>query len=786
MSGIQLDYSDITEIFKEKLKIDNIVKNLASVFQNDRYFTKIDYKPYFQRNYVWDDEKASYFIESILLGTEIPPIVLFQTKDKNEVIDGRQRFETITRFLKDRLILQEKGLHSLKSLSGKKYSQIEPAIQEAFEETRIRIIQFSVVDEPHLSNEQKDKIKKEIFRRYNSGITPLQKYDIDRAAYINDPISNHLYKTIFLDEDLLSFLSAILLPPSKRKVSKRDKVNILVSLSRTLITMSYVPIFSYSHGSSKSEILGKYYERYIKTDVEETIEQTTHTFIQIIHKLKYAYENLPEIKLKNNNLFYETLYWAISVANIEGRSLDNVDIDNCLKLIMTASDNQALWNGINNLPQNNVDTLYEATGSHYYSAINNRYQFICNVFYVAFNIDISKHLKNKDQFNEVMSDDIELKELKRYQLNKPLPETLSIEDILADMQKNRFLIRPDYQRSEVTNTAKASYLMESIMLGIKIPPIFVYKREDKVKEVVDGQQRLLTIIGFLGRTYLDEKQERINSDKDRFKLKQLKILSELNGKNIDTIDEKFEDRILDFPIDVIEISSDQNPNFSPIDLFLRLNTKPYPIKENTFEMWNAYCDKNIIIKIRELANKYETKIYRSKDPRMKLEELLTSLSYLDYKIHYEKERIDSVLNIYKRYSRINARIKDKSNVTKTLSNISMIGTDQFLQSVDNVELFSEKVNILIGDGKKSVKQLFNHKRKTSSFKTDQNFYFLWIMLSRIDAECVRDRQEQIFNDISTLFGIIQNTPDEYGTEQFLTDVKSFWKNYGIETVLTNE
>lgn len=164
---IEMDYTDITEIFKEKLKIDNIVKTILSVFLNSRYLSKIDYKPYFQRNYVWDDEKASYFIESVFLGTEIPPIVLFQTHGKNEVIDGRQRFETIFRFLNDRLILKESGLHSLKILAGKKYSQLEDDIKESFEATRIRIIQFSVVDEPKLSEEQEDKIKKEIFRRYN-------------------------------------------------------------------------------------------------------------------------------------------------------------------------------------------------------------------------------------------------------------------------------------------------------------------------------------------------------------------------------------------------------------------------------------------------------------------------------------------------------------------------------------------------------------------------------------------------------------------------------------------
>ena len=83
-------------------------------------------------------------------------------------------------------------------------------------------------------------------------------------------------------------------------------------------------------------------------------------------------------------------------------------------------------------------------------------------------------------------------ELKCYQLNKPLPETLSIEDILSDMKNDKFLIRPSYQRSEVKNLQKASYLMESILLGINIPPIFIYKRSDKIKEVIDGQQRLTT------------------------------------------------------------------------------------------------------------------------------------------------------------------------------------------------------------------------------------------------------------------------------------------------------
>ena len=206
--------------------------------------------------------------------------------------------------------------------------------------------------------------------------------------------------------------------------------------------------------------------------------------------------------------------------------------------------------------------------------------------------------------------------------------------------------------------------MESILLGINIPPLFIYKREDKIKEVVDGQQRLLTILGFLGKTYIDERGEIVCTDKDKFRLSKLKILSELNGKTIETVGDKFEEKILEFPMDIIEIDAEQNPDFSQIDLFLRLNTKPYPIKENTFEMWNAYIDKDIVTKVKEIAAQYEKRVFKARDTRMKLEELITSLGYLDYRMNQPHTEIINVLNIYKRNDRMCARIMSKDNVTK--------------------------------------------------------------------------------------------------------------------------
>ena len=411
--------------------------------------------------------------------------------------------------------------------------------------------------------------------------------------------------------------------------------------------------------------------------------------------------------------------------------------------------------------------IFEMTGSHYYSAVNNRYNFLANIFENVFDIKFQKYMKNSDSHRQIMTQRNENEQIKHYKINKPLPETLTIEDVISEMKKSRFLIRPEYQRSEVKNITKASYLMESIMLGINIPPIFVYKREDKVKEVVDGQQRLLTILGFLGRTYINERGENVCSDKDKFRLSKLRILSELNGKTIDSINSEFEDKILEFPMDIVEIDNEQNPEFSQIDLFLRLNTKPYPIKENTFEMWNAYVDKEIVIKVKELAEKYEKRVFKARDNRMKLEELITSLAYLDYRMRQPHTDIINVLNIYKRDDRFCARIMSKDNVTKVLGELSNRNPRIFVESLKNVEIFAEKILELIDNDNNKIRNLFNHSQKGTQYKTDQNYYFLWAMLFNIKYDKIVTKKKKIVSRIVKLFNIIQKAPTDCTVENFL-------------------
>lgn len=117
--------------------------SIETLLGNVRMRNKIVYNPYYQRNYVWDNDKATYFIESILLGTEIPPLVFFKTdQGQIEVIDGRQRYETLSKFLNSNLALSKKGLTNLKSLHKQKYSDLELKIQDIYLDTKIRILEL--------------------------------------------------------------------------------------------------------------------------------------------------------------------------------------------------------------------------------------------------------------------------------------------------------------------------------------------------------------------------------------------------------------------------------------------------------------------------------------------------------------------------------------------------------------------------------------------------------------------------------------------------------------------
>ena len=75
---------------------------------------------------------------------------------------------------------------------------------------------------------------------------------------------------------------------------------------------------------------------------------------------------------------------------------------------------------------------------------------------------------------------------------------ISVGELLSLYQSDDLDIHPEFQRIFRWNVHQKSRLVESILLGIPIPSIFVSQREDGIWDVIDGLQRLSTIFQLVG------------------------------------------------------------------------------------------------------------------------------------------------------------------------------------------------------------------------------------------------------------------------------------------------
>jgi Protein of unknown function DUF262 len=76
---------------------------------------------------------------------------------------------------------------------------------------------------------------------------------------------------------------------------------------------------------------------------------------------------------------------------------------------------------------------------------------------------------------------------------------MSIGEIVSMYDSREIVIDPEFQRFFRWDVGQKSKLIESILLGIPIPSIFVFERGDGTWELIDGLQRVSTILEFMGK-----------------------------------------------------------------------------------------------------------------------------------------------------------------------------------------------------------------------------------------------------------------------------------------------
>lgn len=234
--------------------------------------------------------------------------------------------------------------------------------------------------------------------------------------------------------------------------------------------------------------------------------------------------------------------------------------------------------------------------------------------------------------------------------------SISLGEIISMYKEGDLDIHPEFQRFYRWTEFQKTRLIESFLLNIPIPPVFVSQREDGIWDVVDGLQRLSTVFQFVG-IYKDENGEKIAP----LVLKGTKMLPSLEGKKYeDPKDEEnsFSDaerryfKRAKINLNILLNNSDESSKY---ELFQRLNTGGTALSDQEVRnclMVMTNKDKYEIIQ-RMSENEHFQATLRINE-KMKRErydmELLTRFICL------RKENVENIVNIRDFGEYLNERI----------------------------------------------------------------------------------------------------------------------------------
>jgi len=143
---------------------------------------------------------------------------------------------------------------------------------------------------------------------------------------------------------------------------------------------------------------------------------------------------------------------------------------------------------------------------------------------------------------------------------------------LADMVREHELdISPDYQRLFQWSEGARSRFIESLLLEMPVPPIYVVEEEDNKKLLIDGLQRLSSYLHFRGMLEAPHLRPSPVNIGDKLVLQDCDILKSLNGKTYDDLGLALQIKLKRSFVRVEVVRKGSNPKFKYY-MFKRLNT----------------------------------------------------------------------------------------------------------------------------------------------------------------------------------------------------------------------
>lgn len=277
---------------------------------------------------------------------------------------------------------------------------------------------------------------------------------------------------------------------------------------------------------------------------------------------------------------------------------------------------------------------------------------------------------------------------------------------------------PEYQRDFTWDEIRQSRFIESVLLGLPVPLIFVAENKDSAWEIVDGSQRIRTLDSFINNS---------------LQLKGLEKLNTLNGFCFNDFEKSRQGKFKDTPIRMIVLSEEADDTAKK-DMFERINRgsdllKPMEKRKGIYlgpfrDFIYDKCAKNdkfielapidkwlvkrqereeLLLRFFALSENY-TKYPHNKGISSFLDEYLDKKNKMLAKLsepdrnevldkHYKE--LNSTLDFVKRYSELGFRRTQNPQTKRVIFEAIAVGVNMALQKTPNLEFSKRRMNEIL-------------------------------------------------------------------------------------------
>lgn len=306
---------------------------------------------------------------------------------------------------------------------------------------------------------------------------------------------------------------------------------------------------------------------------------------------------------------------------------------------------------------------------------------------------------------------------------------LSFREIIT-MYEDDELLKPELQRKYVWNRAEASRFIDSILLGLPVPSIFLAKEPDETKLIIDGFQRIMTVFDYVKGIF--------SGDGKVFKLSNSENINmRWRGKAFAELDTEEKRRIKGTTIHAIIFEQKYPRNDTGMfQIFERINTggrtlKPQEIRNCVYQ---GKCNK-LLFKLNRLKEWREILNLEDGDARMSDLELILrffAMSDLRYREEADLKQINlaKYLNQYMREKTEAADDEIEQMENKFIAMIkackTAFGKSAFKNLKKNTDIFTDKINPAIFDAV-SVATLYALEKGVFNSDTDYTSRYIELL-----------------------------------------------------------